>query len=673
MDKYAGVQNPQLYQQLLGEERKKRAREAQNKTSSTNFYNAMRGISDETRAAPALSPKESTLKAMRRAQSTNVYTNLYNQALKKGYITSKVKVPEPAKRQTNYDDAASTRKDGKQTYSIPGVTGYDDTYVSNGDGTYTRLKKPKYSKKYLEEVNAQVEEEKQKREELTEEEVTEQIMRAYNAMLNASSSNQYTFYHNILFNPESFLPPEKEDTEDTIVYLDGNFGDAAGTDFLRAMAEGVMKRSEGNGEIRFVYTGEEEEEERKNLPTQEQIEEHKRLLEETGDWYPDLGYNEDGSYQYSESDLEPANKLLIEHNKAIEAEGDRLYRRTEEQVVYWPELVREIVGAYKDKGLDNSTLDFETATNIYYGYADQGAYEQLTEDQKAAYDTWSQLADMHDYVDAYIQRYGQKKMFNKEFLEYLNQQMNGIVKYDPDVGKQVGYIVEEYWAGVVGVVETVLRLGTGAVLNAIGEGVGLLGAEEAKAGWKDAATTVLGESYTQDWRENNLKKYTMTPKEQRILGLANTVGQMVPSLMLGLATGGGTLGMISTSVLSAATTAGNNTRQALKEGATVEQALLYGVGTAVLDISVNALTGGFGGGFNTDVLASSVSKALCRNTVGRWVLKIGLTATLEQPFNLGMMAGETVLKRLIYDPDAPAYNPEQVWQAVVQGFVTRAV
>ncbi len=118
---------------------------------------------------------------------------------------------------------------------------------------------------------------------------------------------------------------------------------------------------------------------------------------------------------------------------------------------------------------------------------------------------------MHDYVDAYIQRYGQKKMFNKEFLEYLNQQMNGIVKYDPDVGEQVGYIVEEYWAGVVGVVETVLRLGTGAVLNAIGEGVGLLGAEEAKAGWKDAATTVLGESYTQDWRENNLKKYTMTP------------------------------------------------------------------------------------------------------------------------------------------------------------------
>ena len=75
-------------------------------------------------------------------------------------------------------------------------------------------------------------------EELTEEEIVEQIMRAYQNMQNAPSTNQYTFYHNWLFDPESFLTDRKEDV---VVTLDGNLGDAQGNDFLRAVSEGIGK------------------------------------------------------------------------------------------------------------------------------------------------------------------------------------------------------------------------------------------------------------------------------------------------------------------------------------------------------------------------------------------------------------------------------------------------
>ena len=494
MSKYAGVQNPQLYQEILDKERKRQ------QGARAPDVQEQHGSSGLNRVAEKL-----------REYAATKYTPHSSDTSKAGR-PSAAKAPTPNK--TAQGDTEMPKK--KQTFRLPGVKGYEDTFVYD-EGAYRMVKMPIYEDEYLKEVKAQNQPKTQG--ELTEEEIVEQIMRAYQNMQNAPSTNQYTFYHNWLFDPESFLTDRKEDV---VVTLDGNLGDAEGNDFLRAVSEGIGKWDEEKGKIRFVYSGEPREE--KQELTEEELAEYRRLLEETGDWFPDLGYNEDGSYKYGEWDLDPANKLLIQRNKEIAAKGERTYQAVKGQVVYWPEQIREIVSSYNQKGTVRDCLDYETATNIYYGYADPGTYESLTDDQKAAYDAWAQLTDMRDYVDSYIRYYGEHGMLNNELLSYLNRQMHGIIKYNPSIANQMLYQNSEVTAGALNVIERLARLGIGGFAYLFGKGIEFLGAEKAGESWVDAAETVLGGSYVQEWREHNIKEYTITPQEQRKLRLAYMVG-----------------------------------------------------------------------------------------------------------------------------------------------------
>ena len=196
MDKYKNVQNPHLYQQLLEEERKRQAKIAQTKTSSTNFYNAMHNISGgQTKATPSIPSKESVLNAMKRAQSTNTYINLYSQAMQNGYIKSSAKAPEPTTKKT---DEKTETPGGKQTFKIPGVKGVRWVYVPRGDGTGYSIQKPIYEEDY-----------DPLAEELTEEEIQERVLQAFNARNNATSSNQFNYYNSLLFEGRYQLPEPK--------------------------------------------------------------------------------------------------------------------------------------------------------------------------------------------------------------------------------------------------------------------------------------------------------------------------------------------------------------------------------------------------------------------------------------------------------------------------------
>ena len=653
MSRYAGVQNPQLYQEILDKERKRqqKARPPDNQKGTSELIRAAKKLREY--AAKSVSPP-SAYKAERPGSS--------------------VKAPEPSGKSAQNDAGASKKK---QTFQLPGVKGYEDTFVYD-KGTYRMVKMPIYEDEYLKKVKEQSQPKAQ--EELTEEEIVEQIMRAYQNMQNAPSTNQYTFYHNWLFDPESFLTDRKEDV---VVTLDGNLGDAQGNDFLRAVSEGIGKWDEEKGKIRFVYSGEPREEQPKL--TEEELAEYRKLLEETGDWRPDLGYNEDGSYKYGEWDLDPANKLLIQRNKEIAAKGERTYQAVKGQVVYWPEQIREIVSSYNQKGTARDCIDYETATNIYYGYADPGTYESLTDDQKAAYDAWAQLTDMRDYVDSYIRYYGEHGMLNNELLSYLNRQMHGIIKYNPDISNYQEYAKSEVTAGALNVIERLARLGVGGFAYLFGKGLEFLGADKAGESWVDAAETALEGSYVQEWREHNVKKYTITPEEQRKIRLAYMVGNMLPNLALAVASGSLSLGMMPSTLMGTAMTIGENTWQALQEGATVDQALTYGLVTGIVDFGIGVITGGLGGKYTkfaklaklskytTDALAENLTKAMCKNIMGQWILKLGITAFLEQPFNMLAMRSEGWLKRLIYDPDAEGISHKQLQEALLTNFFMRAV
>ena len=124
MDKYAGVQNPQLYQQILEEERKKRAREAQNRTSSSNFYSAMQSIGGGQSEAPASPAQEWTpeqrqaaFDLMGKTSSTNLYSNLQSQLRGQDYGAS-VQAPKPLSAWEKMDEESRGKVTSTNLYTM---------------------------------------------------------------------------------------------------------------------------------------------------------------------------------------------------------------------------------------------------------------------------------------------------------------------------------------------------------------------------------------------------------------------------------------------------------------------------------------------------------------------------------------------------------------------------
>ena len=180
MSKYAGVQNPQLYQEILDKERKRqqnaRPPDRQTQQRPSEFSRAAEKL--RAYAAKSSTPSSSTYKT--------------------GQPSGSARAPKPSKS-SSYTDAEASKE--KQSFQLPGVKDYEDTFVYDND-TYRLVKMPVYEDEYLEKLK---QDQQKPKKEPTEEEIIEQIMRTYHSMQNASSTNQYTYYHNWLFDPESFL------------------------------------------------------------------------------------------------------------------------------------------------------------------------------------------------------------------------------------------------------------------------------------------------------------------------------------------------------------------------------------------------------------------------------------------------------------------------------------
>ncbi len=226
--------------------------------------------------------------------------------------------------------------------------------------------------------------------------------------------------------------------------------------------------------------------------------------------------------------------------------------------------------------------------------------------------------------------------------------------------------------------ESTLRFVTSAAFLAMGGVSYVFGAKEAAGEWVDTSRDVMGGSDIEEWRQKNRETFTATPRDEAAVSWAYMAGSMVPSLLLTAATGG----LAASSVVSIANTWQEGTRQALKNGADYGTALLYGGAVGAMDATVSALTGGFGGKFKvgkkvvefgTDALAKKAAGFLCKSEAGKYWVKLGLTALMEQPLSLMAMTAAPLLQRSMYDPDAELYTAEQITSAAVQGFLTRGL
>ena len=132
--------------------------------------------------------------------------------------------------------------------------------------------------------------------------------------------------------------------------------------------------------------------------------------------------------------------------------------------------------------------------------------------------------------------------------------------------------------------------------------------------------------------------------------LGGTLGNTAPSLAVGLINPAAGVG------LTAAQAAAQGYGQALDDGATHEQAALYGAGIGALEAGVERLTGGLSRFYGKGLLLNPVKNSSVKNVI----LNTAKGAAGEGAEEAIQGFADPFLQRATYDPDAPNATPEEL-------------
>lgn len=170
---------------------------------------------------------------------------------------------------------------------------------------------------------------------------------------------------------------------------------------------------------------------------------------------------------------------------------------------------------------------------------------------------------------------------------------------------------------------------------------------------------ILADKQKQFTKDNTLIKEGGTAEQ-----VAQGIGGMLPAIAIGQFTGGSTIAAYGAFGASAG---GQSTQEALNEGASLGGARAYGIGSALLETGVEALSGGIGG-LGTGAL-QKVAPNLTKNVIAKYI---------------GNMAGEGVeemisefanpyLKRVTYDKNAETASLDEILNAGKIGALTGGI
>lgn len=187
-----------------------------------------------------------------------------------------------------------------------------------------------------------------------------------------------------------------------------------------------------------------------------------------------------------------------------------------------------------------------------------------------------------------------------------------------DFAKSFGYGAEKTLAGAAGAVEDALRFASGYG-NKLLSGITSLGglADNRLSDFlAQTAENTLSGSYVDRWRQNIDERYQPTEFQQKLGGLNEAAGAMLPSIAASIATGGlsnaAAIGKGASMTAAGAQAAqdisrgiglatmfpqvaGASTRQAIQEGANVDSALAYGALSGGLETATESLFAGIPG------------------------------------------------------------------------------
>ena len=187
-----------------------------------------------------------------------------------------------------------------------------------------------------------------------------------------------------------------------------------------------------------------------------------------------------------------------------------------------------------------------------------------------------------------------------------------------DFAKSFAYGTEKTLAGAAGAVEDALRFASGYG-NKLLSGITSLGglADNPVSDFlAQTAENTLSGSYVDRWRQNIDERYQPTEFQQKLGGLSEAAGAMLPSIAASIATGGlsnaAAIGKGASMTAAGARAAqdisrgiglatmfpqvaGSSTRQAIQEGANVDSALAYGALSGGLETATESLFAGIPG------------------------------------------------------------------------------
>lgn len=187
-----------------------------------------------------------------------------------------------------------------------------------------------------------------------------------------------------------------------------------------------------------------------------------------------------------------------------------------------------------------------------------------------------------------------------------------------DFAKSFAYGTEKTLAGAAGAVEDALRFASGYG-NKLLSGITSLGglADNRLSDFlAQTAENTLSGSYVDRWRQNIDERYQPTEFQQKLGGLNEAAGAMLPSIAASIATGGlsnaAAIGKGASMTAAGARAAqdisrgiglatmfpqvaGSSTRQAIQEGANADSALAYGALSGGLETATESLFAGIPG------------------------------------------------------------------------------
>lgn len=257
-----------------------------------------------------------------------------------------------------------------------------------------------------------------------------------------------------------------------------------------------------------------------------------------------------------------------------------------------------------------------------------------------------------------------------------------------DFAKSFAYGTEKTLAGAAGAVEDALRFASGygnKLLSGITSLGGLADNRLSDLLAQTAENTLSG-SYVDRWRQNIDERYQPTEFQQKLGGLNEAAGAMLPSIAASIATGGlsnaAAIGKGASMTAAGARAAqdisrgiglatmfpqvaGSSTRQAIQEGANVDSALAYGALSGGLETATESLFAGIPG-IRGGRVSQAVQNIIAKATKSPTVSKVAdiLGEGVEE-----VISGYVTpyLQRLTYNEQAELASNDELLENFISG------